>query len=104
MPQAAPAIEQRSADRFGLALPITMEGEDCASHDLSATGLLVEAPSAPDVGALVNLTLEYVAQGQELSLSVQGEVVRVERHGDGYNVGVRLAQPLFQQEQAGGRS
>jgi hypothetical protein len=100
MPASAPAPDQRSSQRFGLALPITMEGEDCASHDLSATGLLLEAPSAPLVGATVDLTLEYEARGQACSLACQGQVVRVERLPRGYNIGVRLNEPLFAEDDA----
>jgi hypothetical protein len=88
---------QRSAERFGLALPITMEGEECASHDISATGVLLEAAAAPAVGSSVALTLQYRSEGREFSLDCSGDVVRVERHGDNYNIAVRLHQPLFQE-------
>ena len=88
---------QRSAERFGLALPITMEGEECSSHDISATGVLLEASQAPALGASVALTLQYRCDGREFSLDCRGEVVRVERHGENYNIAVRLAEPLFQE-------
>jgi hypothetical protein len=87
---------QRSAERFGLALPITMEGEECSSHDISATGVLLESSAAPALGATVSLMLQYRTEGREFSLDCVGEVVRVERHGDNYNIAVRLAEPLFQ--------
>ena len=87
---------QRSAERFGLALPITMEGEECSSHDISATGVLLESPAAPALGACVSLTLQYRAEGRDFRVDCSGEVVRVERHGDNYNIAVRLAEPLFQ--------
>ncbi|WBY01792.1 PilZ domain-containing protein [Ramlibacter tataouinensis] len=86
---------QRAAERFGLALPITMEGEECASHDISATGVLLECPAAPALGATVSLTLQYRAEGQEFSLDCRGEVVRVQRHGENWNIAVRLSKPLF---------
>ena len=88
---------QRSAERFGLALPITMEGEECASHDISATGVLLETAAAPPLGASVSLTLQYRAEGNDLSLDCRGKVVRVERHGENYNIAVRLDEPLFQE-------
>lgn len=86
---------QRSAERFGLALPITMEGEACASHDISATGVLLETSSAPQLGANVALTLQYRAEGRDFSLDCSGEVVRVERHGENFNIAVHLHSPLF---------
>jgi hypothetical protein len=88
-------FRERSADRFGLALPITMEGEECAIHDISATGVLLESTQAPELGAQVALTLQYQAEGRPFALDCSGQVVRVERHGENYNIAVRLNQPLF---------
>ena len=90
-------LRQRSAERFGLALPITMEGEPCASHDISATGVLLETASAPALGADVALTLQYRAGDRDFNLGCSGKVVRVERHGDSYNIAVHLHRPLFQE-------
>ena len=87
---------QRSAERFGLALPITMEGEECACHDISATGVLLEAPQAQEVGAQVALSLQYDLAGTPFHLDCRGRVVRVEQHGDTFNIAVKLDQPLFQ--------
>ena len=91
------SLRPRSADRFGLVLPITMEGEEGSTHDLSATGMLLEAGSAPAVGSRVSLSLQYRRHGREHELACSGEVVRVEQHGDTYNVAVRLSEPLFEQ-------
>ena len=88
-------FRERSADRFGLALPITMEGEECAMHDISATGVLLEASQAPAVGSQVALSLQYQTEGRPFRLDCAGEVVRVERRGEGFNIAVRLNEPLF---------
>lgn len=90
-----PSPNQRSTHRFAVALPITMEGRPGATHDLSATGVLFESSVAPEIGAKVNLSLEYLAQGRDCNLTFQGEVVRVERHGDNFNVAVHMEAPLF---------
>ncbi|HZY18157.1 MAG TPA: PilZ domain-containing protein [Ramlibacter sp.] len=87
----------RSAQRFGLVLPITMEGEECACHDISATGVLLEAGQAPPLGSHVALSLQYEAEGRPFQLECAGEVVRVERHGERFNIAVRLDEPLFQE-------
>jgi hypothetical protein len=94
MPEAQ--FRERSADRFGVALPITMEGEECATHDISATGVLLESTQAPALGSRVALTLQYQSEGRPFSLDCAGEVVRVERHGKNFNIAVRLSEPLFQ--------
>lgn len=94
--QPDPQSEQRSAQRFAVALPITMEGEEGgATHELSAEGILFEWATCPDLGANVSLSLEYEHDGFEHHVPCDGQVVRVERHGDNYNVAVRLRRPLF---------
>ncbi|AEG92803.1 PilZ domain-containing protein [Ramlibacter tataouinensis] len=90
-----PRTDQRAADRFGVALPITMEGEEGATHDLSAGGILFESPSDAVLGEQVTVQLQYRRHGIDHQLDCKGRVVRVERCGDGYNIAVQLNQPLF---------
>src|SRR3712207_5144157 len=89
---------QRSAERFGLALPVTMEGQACACHDISATGLLLEARVWPERAATAGLTLNYDLEGEPSRVRCRGRVVRVERRGEGSNVAVRSGEPLFEEE------
>ena len=93
--ETEPEANQRSAERYEVELPITMEGEEGATQNLSSTGMLIESSAAPEIGARVEMTLQYLMDGQDFALACQGEVVRVERRGDGYNIAVRLHQPLF---------
>jgi len=98
--QAAPVNRfPRSADRYGLVLPITLEGEEGSTHDVSATGVLLELRAAPPVGSNVALTLQYEADGIEHQLACRGVVTRVEPHGDTFNIAVRLSKPLFNQDE-----
>ncbi len=90
-----PSTERRAAERFAVALPITMEGEEAATHDLSEHGILLKTATHTEVGAQVALSLQYRQQGIEHQLACAGEVVRVECHGEGYNIAVRLHAPLF---------
>lgn len=90
------AVNQRSAERYEVEIPITMQGgEESATHNLSSTGVLIEASSAPEIGAQVDMTLQYFVEGQDFALRCNGEVVRVHPHGNGYRVAVRLHEPLF---------
>lgn len=93
--QPVPVSDKRLAERFGLALPITLEGEEGATHDLSASGVLFESSYAPEIGAQVDLNLQYLVDGHHFNLACRGEVVRVERHGDNFNIAVHLSPPLF---------
>lgn len=91
-------LQERSAERFGLAMPVTVDGMACACHDISATGLLLQCPAPLAPGARVSLTLQYDSDGQPLALDCTAEVVRLEQHGDSWNVAVRLDEPLFEEE------
>lgn len=96
-PPDAHAMNPRAGERFGLALPITMEGTDNAegeTHDLSESGILFETEAEPQVGSRIDLTLRYSLDGQEMHHRCQVQVVRVERVGSKVNVAARLLSPL----------
>lgn len=90
-----PHPEHRADRRYGLALPITLEGEEGQTLDLSAHGILLETSVRPEVGARVSLALHYRAGSSDCRLTCEGEVVRVEPHGATCNIAVRLDRPLF---------
>ncbi len=87
--------DQRVQNRFGIAMAITIDGEQGRTHDLSAQGVLLETQLRPLVGATVALGLSFPAAGRTRQLGCRGRVVRVEPHGDAYNVAVKLSEPLF---------
>ena len=89
-------LDQRSGDRFGIALPVTMEDGEGETLDISETGILFEtvARSQPQVGARIALTLEYSMDGHDYRTRCEAEVVRVERVGGKVNVATRLLSPL----------
>lgn len=90
-----PLAELRAERRYPLALPITMEGEEGLTHDMSAHGILFEAGLRPDLGAQVSLSLQYRAGQFDCRLECEGEVVRVEPQGELFNIAVKLHRPLF---------
>jgi len=86
---------ERSAQRFDVGVPISVDGKEGETQNLSSSGMLIESSSAPEIGARVDMTLQYLVNGQDFALHCRGEVVRVQRRGTGYTVAVRLQQPLF---------
>lgn len=86
----------RDGERFGIALPITLEDGEGETHDISDTGILFEtaAASEPQVGAKIAMTLQYSMDGRDYHTRCEVEVVRVERVGDRVNVAARLLSPL----------
>ena len=89
-------MDHRRGDRFGIALPVTMDGGEGETLDISETGILFEtaAASQPKVGSRIAMTLEYTLDGQEYHTKYDVEVVRVEQVGNRVNVATRLLSPL----------
>ena len=87
--------DQRAAQRFGTALRLTVEGEEGATHDMSATGLCFEFDRHYEVGSTIELVIEYPGGTRMHPLACEAEVVRVVPAGEQFNIGVRLLTPLF---------
>ena len=99
-PADANAMNPRAGERFGLALPITMEGVEGETHDISESGILFETEAEPKVGARIDLTLRYFLDGQDFLHRCQAQVVRVERIGTKSNVAAQLLSPLVQSDKS----
>ena len=93
-------MDQRSFERYGIALPITMQEADGETLDISETGILFEtgSESEPELGARVGLTLQYSMDGHDYHMGCEAEVVRVERVGHKVNVAARLLTPLVSEQ------
>jgi hypothetical protein len=91
-------MDARSADRFGIALPITMEDGVGETLDISETGILFETESEPAVGSRIGMTLQYSMDGHDYHMGCEAEVVRVERVGEKVNVAARLLAPLVSEQ------
>lgn len=88
-------VDHRVAPRFGVALRLTVDGNEGATHDLSATGLSFASDRGYEVGSPLELVLEFPGGTNPHPLTCEAEVVRVTPVGDGFNVAVRLLTPLF---------
>jgi hypothetical protein len=92
------ALEQRGPERFGLGLPLTVDGELAGTiRDLSATGISFHAAKAYMAGTVVELAVEHPSpSGDTILLRAQATVVRWEQSGDGYTMGAQLAAPFME--------
>jgi hypothetical protein len=84
--------ERRAAERFEMELPMTLErlGEG-TTRDLSVSGLSFTLPRPCEVGARVDVTIEYLLDGHNFPLRCNATVVRCEPFGSAYTIGARLA-------------
>lgn len=91
----AVVVNQRSAQRFGVALRLTIEGGEGITHDVSASGLYFESDRSYEVGSFMELVLEFPGTKRVYGLPCEAEVIRVSSVGASFNVAVRLLKPLF---------
>ena len=90
------AVDDRQSERFHVAMPLTLNGQTCATLDLSATGLSFEADRPYNVGVKMDLTIDYLMDGHNFPLQCQAVVVRVEPKGTRFIIGARLVAPFFE--------
>ncbi|MDO8388186.1 MAG: PilZ domain-containing protein [Polaromonas sp.] len=88
-------LDQRAAQRFGVALRLTVDGAEGATHDLSATGLYFASDTPYVPGQTLAMVLDVPGSTGTRQLNCEAEVVRVTPVEQGFNVAVRLLTPLF---------
>jgi hypothetical protein len=80
----------RRADRVFASMPVTIDGREGTTQDLSSTGLSFFWDQPYEVGARVDVVIEYLLDGAHYPLHCQAEVVRVAACEGGYAIGARL--------------
>lgn len=98
IPVALHRRDRRGSERFVAQMPVAVDGVDTTTHDLSSTGLAFAADHPYDIGARIDVVIEYILDGHHYPLRCNAEVVRVQADGAGYTIGARLlpAQGLQQ--------
>ena len=87
--------DQRTAVRFDTHLPIRIDGAQGVAHNISNTGIYFETDAQQSPGQLVNVLVEYQAQGRKRQLQCEGQVLRVIREDGRVAVAARLLTPFF---------
>lgn len=88
--------EQRSAERFEVALPVELRGgQRTTTRDISASGLSFASREAIAVGTRIDLTIAYVLDGHDFPLQCEAEVVRCAPSREGFTIGARLVAPFL---------
>ena len=82
--------ERRASDRYVAAMPLPVDGEEGITKDFSANGLSFVAERSYEVGARIDVVIEYILDGHHYPLRCQAEVVRVEPAEEGFTIGARL--------------
>jgi hypothetical protein len=86
--------DQRASPRFGVEMPLQVEGRETTTHDLSTSGLSFESDRSYEPGERVTVVIEYLLDGHNYPLKCEVEVARVQPHDGRFLVGARLVEPL----------
>lgn len=95
-PPASP--DQRAAVRFDTHIPVHVGTATGLAQNISNSGICFETAGRQEVGALVNLIVEYTLFGRRQHLACEGKVVRVEQRDGRSCVAARLLAPFFDEE------
>lgn len=90
--------ERRRDERFVAAMPVSVDGHQGITRDLSSTGFSFHADRQHEPGSRVEVVIEYLLDGHHYPLRCQAEVVRCQPAGAGYTIGARLAPQAQLQE------
>jgi hypothetical protein len=85
-----PRSDRRQAERFGAAMPVSVDGQSATTQDLSASGLSFLSDHAYERGARVQVVIEYLLDGHQYPLRCEAEVVRSDPAEGRFRVGARL--------------
>src|SRR4051812_23806968 len=83
--------DRRRAERFVAAMPVSVDGHDGTTQDLSSSGLSFTADRDYAPGTRVEVVIEYLLDGHHYPLRCEVEVVRSTPSKEGYTIGARLA-------------
>jgi hypothetical protein len=83
--------ERRQSDRYVAEMPVSIDGREGTTQDLSSGGLSFIADRAYELGSRIDVVIEYLLDGHNYPLRCQAEVVRVRSCREGFAIGARLA-------------
>jgi hypothetical protein len=83
--------DRRRAERFGVEMPVTIDGRIGTTQDLSSSGLSFLSDQPYALGTRIDVVIEYLLDGHQYPLRCEAEVVRIELVEGQYRVGARLA-------------
>jgi hypothetical protein len=82
--------DRRRAERFSAEMPVSVDGHTGTTQDLSSSGLSFVADRAYELGARIDVVIEYLLDGHTYPLRCEAEVVRIELAEGGFRIGARL--------------
>ncbi len=83
--------QYRTEPREAVSLPVELDGVvSVVTSNISASGLYFETESLQHLGDVVHLEINLDTPGGPMKLKAQGQIVRIEFHGNRTGVAVKL--------------
>ena len=84
--------EKRASQRIQVEVPVYFGAEKAVTRDVSWAGIYFLTEQLFSEGGDLNFSMDltYALYGKPIKLDCQGEVIRVERHGEKYGVAARI--------------
>jgi hypothetical protein len=86
------ADEKRASQRIQVEVPVYIGQEEAVTRDVSWTGIYFMTNQSFSEGGDLNFSMDltYALPGKPIKLDCQGEVIRVERHGDKFGIAAKI--------------
>jgi hypothetical protein len=97
----AEEVEKRSKERVSTRLPVNLGETAAITRNVSASGIFFETSASPDVGSLIDFSVELDSPNGKLKLMCHGEIVRKEWTAEGVGVAVRIIESTMELAQGG---
>ena len=91
-----PSIKNaRRAERVPTSVSVTMNGKKVLTRNVSATGVYLSIKGDKEVGEPIDFSVDLEADGDNVRMNFQGEVVRVDHNGTETGVAAKILNSSF---------
>ena len=84
--------EKRASQRIQVEVPVYIGNEKATTRDVSWAGIYFLTDQSFTEGGELSfaLDLSYALPGKPIKLDCQGEVIRIEQHGDKFGIAAKI--------------
>jgi hypothetical protein len=93
--EAIKSDKQRRRTRINAHLPISINGVQGVTRDISTSGLFVVQSRQHEMGSRIDFCVDLDTPGGKLKLCCEGEVVRVEEVDGRVGIGVKILSQVI---------
>jgi hypothetical protein len=91
------ADEKRDSQRIQIEVPVYIGNEEAVTRDISRSGVYFLTVQSFASGVALNFSLDLTnaLPGKPIKLDCQGEVIRIEQHGEMFGIAAKIKDFQF---------